>query len=236
VHNTSAADGDVLLSSLGAVHGLLHTRQASFVSALEPPPELAALVAGCEQRGCFPVLVGPLGRDDVVLASPIILYDRPSVAAESAGDFCDATEIDEMLSLRVLTLTDAERREAERTDDKSRAIIERTHAQSGEALLALHGARRSATTEPTLEPPRATMSAVRFAAGDAVVLRPRKGGDVFDLALHGERATVASVEEDFEGRMHYAVTIDADPGADLGAQGMPGHRFFFSSEELEPAP
>jgi hydrogenase maturation protease len=66
-----------------------------------------------------------------------------------------------------------------------------------------------------------------------VRLRPKPGGDVFDLALAGERATIASVEEDFEGRVHYAVTVDADPGRDLGASGMPGHRFFFSAEELE---
>jgi hypothetical protein len=239
VENTSDGE-DALLTSLGSVHVLLRASPGSFVSLLEPPSELAQHAASCRSRGCFPVLVGPVvhgseGADDVMIASPIILYDRPAIAPESAGDFCDATEIDEMLTLRVLTLTDAERSEAVRTDEKSRAIIERTYAQGEAATLALHGARRSPSfSEPTLEPPSTAGSPARsFAPGDAVLIRPKKGGDVFDLALTGERATVASVEEDFEGRLHYAVTVDADPGRDLGAQGMPGHRFFFAAEELE---
>ena len=239
VENTSDGE-DALLGSLGSAHVLLRASGGRFVSLLEPPSELAQHAGSCRSRGCFPVLVGPVGdgsegRDDVMLASPIILYDRPAIAPESAGDFCDATEIDEMLTLRVLTLTDAERSEAARTDEKSRAILERTFAQSEATTLALHGARRSTDfAEPTLEPPSmASATARSFEPGDAVLIRPRKGGDVFDLALTGERATVASIEEDFEGRLHYAVTVDADPGRDLGAQGMPGHRFFFSADELE---
>lgn len=229
----NASDGDdALLGALGAVHVLLHVSAGRFVSLLEPPHELAHHAASCRSRGCFPVLVGPAERDDVMLASPIILYDRPAIAPESAGDFCDATEIDEMLTLRVLTLTEEERRQAERTDDKSRAIIERTFAQDEAAQLALHGTQRSPFDQPTLEPP-STDGARAFAPGDAVRLHPKKGGDVLDLALSGERATVTSVEEDFEGRLHYAVTVDADPGRDLGADGMPGHRFFFSADELE---
>jgi hydrogenase maturation protease len=231
VENTRK-DGE-LLSALGSVHVLLRASGGRFVSALEPPEDFAEHAASCRSRGCFPVLVGPVEREDVMLASPIILYDRPAIAPESAGDFCDATEIDEMLTLRVLTLTDAERREAERTDPRCRAILERTYAQSEQALLALHGARR----EPSPLEPRGRACAARaFGPGDSVVLRPKRGGDVFDLALSGERATVASVEEDFEGRLHYAVTVDADPGRDLGAAGMPGHRFFFSAEELERMP
>lgn len=234
VANTSEGE-DALLGALGSVHVLLRAQGGRFVSLLEPPNELAQYAASCRSRGCFPVLVGPAERDDVMLASPIILYDRPAIAPESAGDFCDATEIDEMLTLRVLTLTEDERREALRTDAKSRAILERTFAQDEAAQLALHGTRRAPLhEEQTLEPPRTSSARVRvFAPGDAVRLQPKKGGDVFDLALRGERATIASIEEDFEGRVHYAVTVDADPGRDLGAQGMPGHRFFFSADELE---
>jgi hydrogenase maturation protease len=234
VENTSDGE-DALLGALGSVHVLLRVTGGRFVSLLEPPSGLAQHAGSCRSRGCFPVLVGPAERDDVMLASPIILYDRPAIAPESAGDFCDATEIDEMLTLRVLTLTDAERREAERTDEKSRAILERTFAQGDAVTLALHGARRSPDfAGPTLEPPSLARATDRaFEPGDAVLIRPRRGGDVFDLALTGERATVASIEEDFEGRLHYAVTVDADPGRDLGAQGMPGHRFFFSADELE---
>jgi hydrogenase maturation protease len=231
----NASEGNDLLHALGAVHVLLRADAgSSFVSLLEPPRELAEHALACCNRGCFPVLAGEPGEDRVLLASPIILYDRPVIAPESAGDFCDATEIDEMLSLRVLTLTDDERREALRTDAKSRAIIERTHAQSEGALLALHGAQRMPVVAlDTLEPPRLASPLHAFSPGEAVRLRPKPGGDVFDLALAGEQATIASVEEDFEGRVHYAVTVDADPGRDLGASGMPGHRFFFSAEELE---
>jgi len=104
----------------------------------------------------------------VLLASPIILYDRPAIAPESAGDFCDATEIDEMLTLRMLTLTDEERRQAERTDAKSRAIIERTFAQDEQAQLALHGARRQL---PHRRSRRACAPASR---ADQQTMRPRR--------------------------------------------------------------
>ena len=71
-------------------------------------------------------------------------------------------------------------------------------------------------------------------AGDRVVLRPRAGGDIMDLALAGKTAAVDSIEQDFEGRIYLAVTVDDDPGRDLGALRQPGHRFFFSPEEVEP--
>ncbi|MBY0523970.1 MAG: hypothetical protein K2R98_11260 [Gemmataceae bacterium] len=70
--------------------------------------------------------------------------------------------------------------------------------------------------------------------GDRVRLRPRGRADIFDLVLQGKSATVESIEQDFEGRIYLAVTIDDDPGKDLGALRQPGHRFFFSSEEVEP--
>ena len=118
----NAGDGsEPVLTALGAAHVLLRARQGRFISLLEPPLELAEHAGACCNRGCFPVLVGAADTDDVMLASPIILYDRPSIAPESAGDFCDATEIDEMLSLRVLTLTDDERREAGSADELERS-------------------------------------------------------------------------------------------------------------------
>jgi len=70
--------------------------------------------------------------------------------------------------------------------------------------------------------------------GDLVRLRPRPGGDVFDLALAGKTATVESIEQDYEGKPHLAVVLDDDPGRDLGMQRQPGHRFFFKPDELEP--
>jgi hypothetical protein len=73
-----------------------------------------------------------------------------------------------------------------------------------------------------------------FRVGDQVRLRPRGGGDILDLALAGQEATIESIEQDFEDRIYIAVTVDVDPGKDLGLLRQPGHRFFFSPEEVEP--
>ena len=70
--------------------------------------------------------------------------------------------------------------------------------------------------------------------GDRVRLRPRGRADILDLALAGRTATVEAIEQDYEGRVYLAVTVDDDPGKDLGALRQPGHRFFFTPEEVEP--
>ena len=70
--------------------------------------------------------------------------------------------------------------------------------------------------------------------GDRIRLRPRARGDVIDLALNGKIAVVEAIEQDYEGQAHLAVVVDDDPGRDLGMLRQPGHRFFFSPEEIEP--
>lgn len=70
--------------------------------------------------------------------------------------------------------------------------------------------------------------------GDKVRLCPRAGGDIFDLALKGKIAVVEAIEQDYEDRVHLAVVLDDDPGKDLGMLRQPGHRFFFTPEEVEP--
>jgi hypothetical protein len=70
--------------------------------------------------------------------------------------------------------------------------------------------------------------------GDRIRLKPRAGGDIFDLALSGKVAIVEAIEQDYEGKAHFAVVVDDDPGRDLGMLRQPGHRFFFSPEEVEP--
>src|SRR4051812_3831007 len=130
-----------------------------------------------------------------------------------------------MLALRVRTLTDAEKEQAKNTDPRARQILERSEALTDEQLLSLHGAWRE---------PVATAASGSPQPGDRVRLRPKSGRDVFDWALAGELATVISLEQDFEGRRYCTVTVDADPGRDLGVTGQPGHRFFFELEELEP--
>jgi hypothetical protein len=78
------------------------------------------------------------------------------------------------------------------------------------------------------------IGAAEVRAGDRVRLRPRGRADILDLALAGKTATVEAIEQDFDGRTYLAVTVDDDPGRDLGALRQPGHRFFFSPEEVEP--
>jgi hypothetical protein len=71
-------------------------------------------------------------------------------------------------------------------------------------------------------------------AGDRVRLRPRSRADILDLALADKVATVDAIEQDYDGRVYLAVTVDDDPGRDLGQLRQPGHRFFFAPEEVEP--
>jgi hypothetical protein len=77
---------------------------------------------------------------------------------------------------------------------------------------------------------------IKLKPGDRVRLKPRTGGDVFDLALAGRAATVDAIEQDYEGRIYLSVVLDDDPGKDLGMLRLPGHRFFFAPEEVEPVP
>ncbi len=207
--------------ALLSTHALVSTNGGTFVSLFDPPAELRAAADRCKNVGTWPVLVGEENR--VILSSPIILYDHPVVAPESPGDLFDATEIDEILTLRTLTLTDDEKREIEAGDDRVRDLLRRTESLDPATLVRLHG--------------RLTKTArASFQRGDRVVLRPTRRADVFDLALKGRAATVASVEEDLEGGVYLAVTLDDDPGADLGLAGQPGHRFFFRPEEVERQP
>jgi hydrogenase maturation protease len=70
--------------------------------------------------------------------------------------------------------------------------------------------------------------------GSRVTLRPRPGGDIMDIALAGKAAVIESIEQDYEGKVHLGVVVDDDPGRDIGMMRQPGHRFFFTSEEVEP--
>ena len=111
--------------------------------SLTDPPEWAAAEAGqCVNTGTWPVLAGPQDCTDLMLSSPVILYDHPEVAAESPADLFDATEIDEILTLRTMALTDAEKREARSTDPRAADLIDRMDDLPPEMLDRLHGAIR----------------------------------------------------------------------------------------------
>lgn len=211
---------DALLRSLVSTHTILGVSGAEFVSLLDPPQAHRDDAAGCRNIGTFPVLVGPEGARTAMLSSPIILYDYPWVAAESPGDLFDGTEIDEILTLRIQTLTDEEKREIGDADEQARRLLERTGSLSEEQILGLHAQMRPA-------------DGTAFQPGDRVRIRPQGRADAFDLLLDGLTATVVSVERDFENRVHLCVVVDEDPGKDFGARGLPGHRFFYRPEEVE---
>ena len=233
-----AADRDAMLRrSLAGAHLLLAVEGGLFVSLLEPPEPAAALVARCENRHTWPVLVGERGERRLMLSSPIVLYDYPAVAPESQGDLCDAAEIDEILSLRILTMTDAEKAEARATDPRARAILDRVETMTPDALDALHGTMRSADffNPPGTPPPDAAFVVVgdrRIARGSHVRLRPNRRADAMDMFLADQAATVAGVYRDVDERVYVAVTVDADPGAALHESF--GRFFYFDPAEIEP--
>jgi len=132
-----------LPAALVAAHLIISVSGGAFVSMTDPPEWAAGGVGECENAGCWPVLAGPAGDRGVMLASPIILPDHPQVAEESAGELYDGTEIDEILTLRTLALTDAEKDAARATDPRAAALIDRVESLDGAALGRLHGTIRS---------------------------------------------------------------------------------------------
>jgi hypothetical protein len=134
--------GIALRRSLVAAHGLIGIDQGVFLSLLDPPEWAKPFAEACANLRTWPVLIGDEGRRDAMLSSPIILYDHPTIAPESPGDLFDATEIDEILTLRTMALTEAEKREARATDERAAAIIDRVDNLPPELLERLHGAVR----------------------------------------------------------------------------------------------
>jgi hypothetical protein len=138
-----------LAHALVSTHTILGVEQGAFISLLDPPESLRELAATCTNAGTWPVLVGTPGETDTLLSSPIILYDYPEIAPESPGDLFDGTEIDEILTLRIMTLTDDEKRSMAALDPRGRALLERTEALAREQLMALHGTMRTPAVNPS---------------------------------------------------------------------------------------
>jgi hypothetical protein len=134
---------EALMHSFVSTHTILRVRDGEFVSLLDPPESFGTLVAACQNIGTWPVLVGEPGEKDTMLSAPIILYDYPAIAPESPGDLFDATEIDEILTLRILTLTEDEKRAMASVDPRARALLERTESMTREQLMGLHGTVRN---------------------------------------------------------------------------------------------
>jgi hypothetical protein len=142
---TSARE-EALTRSLVSAHTILEVQNAEFVSLVDPPESYQSFARDCQNIGTWPILVGEAGQRDTMLSSPIILYDYPEIAPESPGDLFDGAEIDEILSLRIMTMTDEEKREMRDSDDRARQILERTENMPDEQWAKLHGALRGLRT------------------------------------------------------------------------------------------
>jgi len=197
----------------------------------------------------------------VLLISPIILYDYPAIAPESPGELFDGTEIDEILTLRTMTLTDEEKAEARATDERAAKLMDRIDSMPPEMLDKLHGAirylgetprtRREPDPIETITTPgtpwwdpgadasvnpdtdSVLIAGVEVAKGSKVLLTPGlRRTDAQDMFLSGRTATVAAVLLDVDGNTHVAVTLDDDPGAEISATH--GRFRYFSPDELAP--
>jgi hypothetical protein len=255
IDNQARADGltskeEALRGSLLGTHVIIESRDPTitFLSVIDPPRHAQAAARQCSQYRCWPVLAGEPGAVSAVLGSPIILYDYPKIAGESTGSLFDATEIDEILMLRVLTMTDAEKAEARATDPKAAEIIDRCDAMSPENLMRLHGTLR----DPDPLPPswsdaddpfeafndhdpdagEVVISGTTIRKGSLVRLNPRRRADAQDLFYADQLARVTAIHRDFDDETHLAVVLVDDPAADL--HDWYGRYLYFSPDEVVP--
>ncbi|MGY4103064.1 hypothetical protein ACW2Q0_26415 [Nocardia sp. R16R-3T] len=246
----TSADDATVRSMLGA-HVIAELEGGEFISLLDSEPGAETAVEHCTRHRCFPVLAGPPGHNGIVLVSPIILYDHPEIAEQSAGQLFDSTEIDEILTLRVMTMTEDEKERARATDPRAAEIIDRCDGMTPEAMHDLHGLWREPAPRLVPEVPagmswwdpaadgavRPESDAVPIAGvlvrkGSRVRLRPARRADAHDLFYEGRAARVASVHADVDGETHVGVVIDDDPAADLHE--WYGRYLYFAPDELEP--
>jgi hypothetical protein len=244
--NRSAATADTravaLRHALIATHTLMSLSGGHFLSATDPPEWASLATAECRGERAWPVLVG----DDTVLCTPIILPDQPRIAAESAGNLFDGTEIDEILTLRTMTLTDEEKHQARATDPRAAELIDRVDTLPPELLDRLHGTIRyvravtgeqpwwdpGADESVSPETDTVAIGGVVVGKGTRVRLKPGRRADAHDMFLVDRTAVVRAVLRDVDDRWHLAVTLEGDPAADL--QAAHGRYRYFAPDEVEP--
>ena len=242
---------DALPSALVAAHTIITVDGGKFLSMTDPPEWAQPAVAECRNEGGWPVLADP--GDQVVLSSPIILYDHPELADESPGELYDGTEIDEILTLRTLALSDEEKAEARATDPRAAALLDRVESMDPQAMARLHGTIRSPrrpaeppgeATVPWWDPDAdasvspdtdsVTIGGRPVARGSLVRLRPgARRADAQDMFLAGRLAEVQAVLHDVEEHPYLAVSLADHPDQDL--QIAHGRFLYFMTDEVEPA-
>jgi hypothetical protein len=254
VRNTGPAAPDrdtAIATSMIGTHVIARVIGGEFVSLLEPPSAAADPVTRCVQHRCFPVLAGRPGEHDLLLISPIILYDHPEIAEQSGGALYDSTEIDEILTLRVMTMTDEEKAQARATDPLAAEIIDRCDSMSPEAMQQLHGVVRDPHAGLIPEIPDGVdwwdpladnavrpavdavlVDGVRVAAGSRVRLRPSRQADAQDIFFAGRPARVTSVHEDVDGQKYVGVIVEDDPEIEMPDSY--GRYLYFTPDEVEP--
>lgn len=241
-----------LQRSLLGAHTLMSLQGGAFLSVTDPPEWAKDVAAGCDNFKTWPVLTTAGGPASVVLSSPIILPDFPAIAPESGGDFFDGTEIDEMLTLRVMTLTPDEKVEARATDERARKVLDRVDHLPPDMLAKLHGAVRqfgaprpveavdpfrtdapywAPEAEVAPEIATALVGGIHVGRGDRVRLQPGPRGDSMDLFLRGRTATVVAVHTSVDDDIFVAVLLDDDPAAELHHAA--GRYLFYRPHELE---
>ncbi len=255
-HPAPVTREQALPSALVAAHMIITVADGAFVSMTDPPRWAKEAVAACENLACWPVLAGPPGSRDAMLASPIILPDYPELAPESPGELFDGTEIDEILTLRTLALSDAEKAEARATDPRAAALLDRVESLDGPSMARLHGTLRTPSprsssrgteTEaggvPWWDPEAdasvspgtdaVTIAGRQIARGSRVTLRPGvRRADAQDMFLAGRPAIVEAVLLDVDDNPYLAVSLADDPDEDLRAAH--GRFLYFAPDEVEP--
>jgi hypothetical protein len=259
---TAASREEALPAALVAAHLVITVSGGAFLSMTDPPEWASPQVAACESHGCWPVLAGPEGSRQVMLAAPIILPDHPQVAQESPGELYDGTEIDEILTLRTLALSDEEKAEARATDPRAAALIDRVDAIDAPTMEELHGTIRAMSAHRPASGPASPAGPAsdgehvpwwdpgadasvspgtdsvfvcgqRVARGSRVTLRPgARRADAQDMFLAGRAALVEAVLVDVDDTTYLAVTLADDPAADL--QSAHGRFLYFSPDEVQP--
>jgi hypothetical protein len=247
---------DALPTALVAAHAIITADGGKFVSMTDPPEWAQPAVAECRNEGGWPVLV----QDQAVLFSPIILPDHPEVAAESPGELYDGTEIDEILTLRTLALSDEEKAEARATDPRAAALLDRVESMDAESMARLHGTVRSSGRSPrsprgapedaaaegavpwwdpdadaavSPDTDSVTIGGRPIARGSLVRLRPgTRRADAQDMFLIGRIAEVQAVLYDVDDNPYLAVSLAGVADEDLRIAH--GRFLYFATDEVEP--